>query len=115
MVKILKSSRHPGGQVTCSPATSKSCEMWQSLTLKIRTVGILCIVFILSQMVTLLIFEHNRDNVILSTEATDLADRVIGIVDLAYQFPEDERKPILAAAETQFLTLFSRKAMNASF
>jgi signal transduction histidine kinase len=57
-------------------------------------------------MITLIIFEHNRDNVVLSTEATDLADRVIGIVDLAYSFPQQDRQHILAAAETQFLSLF---------
>jgi signal transduction histidine kinase len=76
------------------------------MSLKIRTILILCIVFILSQMITLIIFEHNRDNVVLSTEATDLADRVIGIVDLAYSFPQQDRQQILAAAETQFLSLF---------
>lgn len=76
------------------------------MSLKIRTILILCTVFILSQMITLIIFEHNRDNVVLSTEATDLADRVIGIVDLAYSFPQQDRQQILAAAETQFLSLF---------
>ncbi|GAC18490.1 sensor histidine kinase [Paraglaciecola arctica] len=76
------------------------------MSLKIRTTLILCTVFILSQMITLIIFEHNRDNVVLSTEATDLADRVIGIVDLAYSFPQQDRQQILAAAETQFLSLF---------
>jgi signal transduction histidine kinase len=76
------------------------------MSLKIRTILILCTVFILSQMITLIIFEHNRDNVVLSTEAIDLADRVIGIVDLAYSFPKQDRQQILAAAETQFLSLF---------
>ena len=80
--------------------------IWQSLTLKVRTILILCSVFILSQMITLILFEHNRDNVVLSTEATDLADRIIGIVDLAYAFPPQDRQQILAAAETQFLALF---------
>ena len=81
-------------------------KIWQSLTLKIRTIAILCSVFILSQTITLIIFEHNRDKVILATEATDLADRIIGIVDLAYSFPQQDRQRILAAAETQLLALF---------
>ena len=76
------------------------------MTLKVRTIVILGVVFILSQLITLIIFEHNRDNVVLSTEATDLADRIIGIVDLAYSFPQQDRRKILAAAETQFLALF---------
>ncbi len=76
------------------------------MTLKVRAIVILCSVFILSQMITLIIFEHSRDNVVLSTEATDLADRIIGIVDLAYSFPLQDRQQILAAAETQFLALF---------
>lgn len=80
--------------------------LWQSLSLKFRTIVILGTVFILSQMITLIIFEHNRDNAVLSTEATDLADRIIGIVDLAYGFPQQDRQEILAAAETQFLALF---------
>ena len=81
-------------------------KIWQAMTLKLRTILILCSVFILSQIFTLVIFEHNRDNVVLATEATDLADRIIGVVDLAYGFPQQDRRKILAAAETQFLALF---------
>lgn len=76
------------------------------LTLKLRIIVILCSVFILSQLLTLIIFSHYRDSVILSTEAIDLADRIIGIIQVADSFPEQDRQRILAAAETQFLTLF---------
>lgn len=79
---------------------------WHPPTLKLRVIVILCSVFILSQLVTLIIFAHYRDSVILSTEATDLAERIIGIVQVAEGFPVEDQQRILAAAETQFLTLF---------
>ena len=76
------------------------------LTLKSQAAIILCAVFCLSQTLSLLLFEKNRDRNILLTEATDLAERIIGIVHLANSFPDQNRQQILAAAETQFLTTF---------
>ncbi|MDP2285368.1 MAG: ATP-binding protein, partial [Pseudohongiella sp.] len=51
-------------------------------------------------------YESNRHRVVLMTEAVDLADRIIGIVDLAERFPQSDRAQILAAAQTQFLFMY---------
>ncbi|TNE76154.1 MAG: HAMP domain-containing protein [Gammaproteobacteria bacterium] len=77
-----------------------------ALSLKARATLILCAVVILLQASSLLLFEQNRERNILLTEATDLADRIIGIVNLANGFPRRDREQILAAAETQFLATF---------
>jgi signal transduction histidine kinase len=75
-------------------------------TLKSRAITIFFGIFILSHLASLALFERNRDKTIILTEATDLADRIIGIVNLAHSFPTQDRRKILAAAETQFLTTF---------
>lgn len=75
-------------------------------SLKAQAICILVSVFTLSHIASLLIYEHNRDQAIILTEATDLADRIIGVVNLARGFPSDDRERILAAVETQFLTLY---------
>lgn len=75
-------------------------------TLKARAIVIFFSVFILSQFASLALFERNRDRTVMLAEATDLADRIIGIVNLANSFPAADRQQILAAAETQFLTMF---------
>lgn len=67
---------------------------------------ILCAVFVLFQAATLWLYEQNRERNILLTEATDMADRIVGIVNLANSFPQPDREEILAAAETQFLATF---------
>lgn len=77
-----------------------------TMSLKSRVTLILCAVFVLSQIASLLLFEHNRERNILLTEATDLADRIVGIVNLANGFPSGDRERILAAAQTQFLATF---------
>ena len=77
-----------------------------TLSLTARATLILCAVFVLSQIASLWLFEQNRDRNILLTEATDLADRIAGIVNLANSFPRRDREEILAAAETQFLATF---------
>lgn len=77
-----------------------------TLSLKARATLILCAVFVLFQAVSLLLFERNREHNILLTEATDMADRIVGIVNLANSFPQPDREEILAAAETQFLATF---------
>lgn len=75
-------------------------------TLKARALLIVFSVFVLSHFATLLIYESNRDKTVLLTEATDLADRIIGIVLLANSFPDQDRQRILAAAETQFIAMY---------
>lgn len=75
-------------------------------SLRARAIIILSAVFLLSHAVGLLVYEANRSETVLLTEAADLADRVIGIVQLANTFPSRDRQRILAAAETQFLTMF---------
>lgn len=79
---------------------------WLPKTIRSRTILVLFFAFLLSQAVSLAIYEINRDKTILLTEATDLADRIIGVVNLAHAFPTRDRQRILAAAETQFLTTF---------
>lgn len=75
-------------------------------TLKTRAIAVIFTVFILSQVASLLLFEQNRDKAVILTETADLADRIIGIVNLAHRLPEKDRQQILAAAETQFLTTY---------
>jgi signal transduction histidine kinase len=75
-------------------------------TLKTRIILILCAFFLLSHIISLIIYENNRDKTILLTEATDLAARIEGIVKLASGFPSEDREEILVAAETQFLAMF---------
>jgi len=75
-------------------------------TIRSRTILVLVCAFLLSHTASLAIYEINRDKTILLTEATDLADRIIGVVDLARSFPRRDRQRILTAAETQFLTMF---------
>ncbi|MFC6635715.1 ATP-binding protein [Microbulbifer taiwanensis] len=79
---------------------------WLPRTIRSRTILVLFCAFLLSHTVSLAIYEINRDKTILLTEATDLADRIIGVVELARSFPERDRQRILTAAETQFLTMF---------
>ncbi len=90
--------------------------------IKIRAIIFLCGVFVLSQAISLFIYEHNRNHTILMTEANDLAERISGIVNLAQKFPSFERKKILAAAETQLLSMYpnvipyeSRSCMDNEF
>lgn len=75
-------------------------------TLRARALLVLTSIFILSHVISLMIYEANRHETVILTEATDLADRIIGIVDLAEQFPEGDRAQILAAAQTQFLSMY---------
>lgn len=75
-------------------------------TMKSRATLVLVFAFMLSHGISLAIYEANRDRTILLTEATDLANRIAGVVNLADVFPRDDRRQILAAAETQFLTMF---------
>ena len=75
-------------------------------TLKSRAILILCGLFVLSHAISLLLYEANRDQTIVLTEATDLAERIIGIVNLAHSLPAEDRQNILEAAETQFLATF---------
>lgn len=75
-------------------------------TLKARALLVLTSIFILSHVISLIIYEANRYETVILTEATDLADRIIGIVDLAEQFPEADRARILASAQTQFLSMY---------
>lgn len=79
---------------------------WLPGTIRSRTILVVFCAFLLSHTVSLAIYEINRDKTILLTEARDLADRIIGVVELARRFPERDRQRILAAAETQFLTTF---------
>lgn len=75
-------------------------------TLRARTLFVLTSIFIFSQVLSLIIYDANRHETVILTEATDLADRIIGIVDLAEQFPDADRARILAAAQTQFLSMY---------
>jgi nitrate/nitrite-specific signal transduction histidine kinase len=67
-------------------------------TLKARAILILTLVFIASHTLSLMIYKANRDQSVLLIEASDLAERIMGIVDLAYKFPADQREKILSAA-----------------
>lgn len=75
-------------------------------TLKIRSLLLLAVIFVLSHILSLHIYASNLDDSILLTEARDLAERIGGIVDLAFTFPAEQRTSILGAAQTQFITLF---------
>ena len=75
-------------------------------TLKARAILLLTLVFVVSHMISLIIYKENRDASVHLTAATDLGQRIIGIVDLAYRFPADQRHDILSAAQTQFLTAY---------
>lgn len=81
-------------------------KLWLPSTIRSRTILVLVCVFLLSHAISLAIYEINRDKTILLTEARDLADRIIGVVELARGFPARDRQRILAAAETQFVTMF---------
>jgi|GEM_PF-905545 len=76
------------------------------LTLRARALLVLTAIFTISHLLTLIVYESNRHRVVLLTEAVDLADRIIGIVDLAERFPQADRAQILAAAQTQFLFMY---------
>lgn len=76
------------------------------LTLKAQALFVLTAIFVLSHLVSLVLYEYNRHRTVLLTEAVDLADRIIGIVDLAERFPQSDRAQILAAAQTQFLFMY---------
>lgn len=75
-------------------------------TLRARALLVLTSLFILSHIFSLIIYEANRHETVILTEAADLADRIIGIVDLAEQFPKGDRERILAGAQTQFLSMY---------
>jgi len=75
-------------------------------TLKAQALFVLSAIFIVSHVVSLIIYEFNRHHTVILTEATDLADRIIGIVELAERFPREDRNSILAAAQTQFLSMY---------
>lgn len=75
-------------------------------TLKAQALLVLTGIFVVSHVLSLIIYEFNRHHTVILTEATDLADRIIGIVDLAQSFPESDRARILAAAQTQFLLMY---------
>lgn len=75
-------------------------------TLRARALLVLTSLFILSHIFSLIIYEANRHETVILTEAADLADRIIGIVDLAEQFPDGDRERILAGAQTQFLSMY---------
>lgn len=75
-------------------------------TLKAQALLVFTGIFIVSHIISLIIYELNRHHMVILTEATDLADRIIGIVDLAERFPESDRLQILAAAQTQFLSMY---------
>lgn len=75
-------------------------------TLKAQAILILCAIFIVSHVISFVLYESNREKTVLLTEATDLAARIVGIVTLADSFPNEDRLQILAAAETQFLAMF---------
>ena len=75
-------------------------------TLKAQALLVLSAIFIVSHVVSLIIYEFNRHHTVILTEATDLADRIIGIVELAERFPQEDRNSILAAAQTQFLSMY---------
>lgn len=83
---------------------------WLPGSIKSRAVLVLSAAFLLSHAASLAIYEINREKTILLTEATDLAARIIGVVNLARSFPKEDREQILAAAETQFLTMFPEPA-----
>ncbi|MBC3765507.1 ATP-binding protein [Neptunicella marina] len=74
--------------------------------IKSRAILLLCGTFILAQFVSLLIYEKARDDTILMTEAHDLAERITGIVALAEKMPDANRREILQAAQTQFLSMY---------
>lgn len=76
------------------------------LTLKAQALFVLTAIFIISHLGSLVLYEYNRHRTVLLTEAVDLADRIIGIVDLAERFPRTNRAQILAAAQTQFLFMY---------
>ncbi len=76
------------------------------LTLRARALLVLTAIFTISHLLSLMVYESNRHKVVLLTEAVDLADRIIGIVDLAERFPQSDRAQILAAAQTQFLFMY---------
>ena len=75
-------------------------------TLKARSMLLLSAVFVLSHLLSLWLFEQHRNERVLLAEAADLAQRISGIVDLAYGFPAAERGKILAAAQTGFLAAY---------
>jgi signal transduction histidine kinase len=76
------------------------------LTLRARALLVLTAIFTISHLMTLMVYEADRHRTVLLTEAVDLADRIIGIVDLAERFPQADRAQILAAAQTQFLFMY---------
>lgn len=75
-------------------------------TLRSQALLVLTAIFLLSHVFSILIYETNRQEVVIQTEAVDLADRIIGVVDLAQRFPPSDRAQILSAAETQFLFMY---------
>ena len=75
-------------------------------TLKARSMLLFSGMFVLSHLLSLWLFEQHRNERVLLAEAADLAQRISGIVELAYGFPADERSKILSAAQTGFLAAY---------
>ncbi|GAB3373959.1 ATP-binding protein [Spongiibacter taiwanensis] len=75
-------------------------------TLKAQSLLLLVALLISSHLLTLFIYERHREESVLLTEAADLAQRIIGVIELANTFADDERIRILQTAQTQFLTAY---------
>lgn len=75
-------------------------------TLKHQSLLLLVVLLISSHLLSLLIYERHREESVLLTEAADLAQRIISIIELANTFPDDDRARILQTAQTQFLTAY---------
>jgi len=85
---------------------------WPLQTLRSQALLVLTAIFLLSHILSVVIYEENRQRVVIETEAVDLADRIIGVVDLAQRFPPENRAEILAAAETQFLFMYPEASVT---
>lgn len=81
-------------------------------TLRTQALLVITAIFVLSHVLSVFIYESNRQSVVIRTEAMDLADRITGIVDLAQRFPAGDRSQILAAAETQFLFMYPEAGIS---
>ncbi|WCL54509.1 ATP-binding protein [Gimibacter soli] len=85
---------------------------WAPTTLKAQALVIVTAAFLVSHVVSLLLYESDRTETVILTEASDLAARIAGIVDLTQSLPEVDRARILAAAQTQFLSLTDIEPAN---
>ena len=77
-------------------------------SLAAQTIFILLLGLIVSHFLGLAIYSLDRKEVVMTTEAVDVAERIVGVVTLLQRLPDGWREDVVRGSDSRTFSVFAR-------